>query len=304
VRSAAKHFLEAAIISLGIAHVRRRRRAGRGVIFAYHNIVPDDARPAGDRPNHLPLSVFAAQLAELRATHDVVPLSDLITTVASPPKRPQAAITFDDAYRGAVVYGIDEVVRQGMPATIFVAPHFLGGRSFWWDVLAAADGSGLHPDIRGRALGELRGEDAAVRTWATEQGMPLADVPRDLCAASEDELLFAAARPGITLGAHTWRHPNLVQLTPAERADELALPLAWLGQRVSSPLAWLAYPYGLFDASVERAAADAGYEAALAVSGGWLPANPTRPFSLPRVNIPRGLSASGFVLRGADILAR
>lgn len=299
LRSLVKGTLERTLIWSGAAAVARRRMHECVLVLAYHNIVPDDDPPCGDLANHLRLSSFVAQMAELRSTHDVVPLSEALS---APPwsSRPRAAITFDDAYRGAVVHGIAELVLHGMPATIFVTPSFLGGKSFWWDALAE-EGGGLDPVLRHRALGALRGADEAVRAWARANGRPPRDVSADYRAASVDELMRAAALPGITLGSHTWSHPNLTRLEPGELARELAMPLAWLRERLSNVLPWIAYPYGFFDAAVATASAAAGYKAALAISGGWLRHPPTDVFSIPRVNIPRGLTVRGFALRGAGL---
>lgn len=276
--------------------------SGRVLVLAYHNIVPDGTLPLGDRPNHLPLSRFVGQLAALRETHDVIPLAETLEPSSDRRRRPRAVITFDDAYRGAVIHGIPEVVRHGLPATIFVAPGCLGGKSFWWDALAR-DAAGLDASVRDRALGELRGEDAAIRAWAARAGAPAADVADVACAAADAEVIRAASLPGITLGSHTWSHPNLTRLSPDELASELTRPLEWLHQRVANPQRWIAYPYGLHNATVERAAAAAGYEAALAIRGGWLPPVPTNRFALPRVNIPPGLTAHGFALRAAGLLS-
>ena len=303
MRSVLKRAAERALIGSGAAHLHRRRMSGRALILAYHNIVPDDTPPAGDLANHLPLSSFVAQLDALTATHDVVPLADTLAEPRHRAGRPRAAITFDDAYRGAVVHGVAELVRRGLPATLFVAPAFLGGTSFWWDVLARRGEGGLDAAVRTRALHDLRGRDDAVREWAERSGHGLAAMPDVSCAASEEELARAAAAPGITLGSHTWSHPNLTRLEARELAAELVKPLAWLRQHVARPLPWIAYPYGLFSDEVARAAAAAGYEAALGVSGGWLSREPSDRFALPRLNIPPGLSIEGFILRGAGLLS-
>lgn len=302
LRSIAKGIAERALVWSGAASLRRRAMSGRLLVLAYHNVVPDDAEPVGDLPNHLPLSVFSGQLHALGNTHDVVPLADAFAQPSRQSRRPRAVITFDDAYAGAVRFGVQEVVRQGFPATIFVAPAFLGGRSFWWDALARGR-SGLEARTRHHALVALRGEDAAVRRWARKEGLPISDPPPVACAASEDDLLAAAARPGIALAAHTWAHPNLTRLGPDECRDELARPLAWLRQRVATTLPWLAYPYGYFNQEIERQAAAAGYDAGLAVHGGWFPRQVVNRYSLPRLNIPRGISLRGFVIRGAGMLA-
>ena len=143
----------------------------------------------------------------------------------------------------------------------------------------------------------------AVRTWARRMGHQSIAVPDVGCAASESELLGAASAHGISLGSHSWSHPNLTRVGSAELEAELQKPLAWLRERVSKALPWIAYPYGQFNQVVSRAAAAAGYEAALGVSGGWIPRELPDPLALPRVNIPRGLTRQGFVLRAAGLLA-
>src|SRR4051794_21760900 len=106
MRSAIKAAAERALLWSGIAAQHRRRMRGRLLVLAYHNIVPDDAPAAGDLANHLPVSAFAAQLDALRTTHDIVPLADALTPASRRASRPRAAITFDDAYRGAVLHGV------------------------------------------------------------------------------------------------------------------------------------------------------------------------------------------------------
>ena len=115
--------------------------------------------------------------------------------------------------------------------------------------------------------------------------------------------------PGITFGAHSWGHPNLTRVTAARLQDELRRPLQWLRDRFTPVIDWLAYPYGCWSPEVEEAAGAAGYRAAVRVDGGWLPrAAPRVPaaarFHLPRLNVPAGVSAEGFVLRCAGLLSR
>ena len=52
---------------------------------------------------------------------------------------------------------------------------------------------------------------------------------------------------------------------------------------------------------VIRATVAAGYEAAFAIDGGWVPARIENRFAIPRVNIPAGISANGFALLSAGL---
>ncbi|MDQ2942595.1 MAG: polysaccharide deacetylase family protein, partial [Candidatus Dormibacteraeota bacterium] len=243
---------------------------------------------------------FARQLDALVESHDVVPLDQLFDT-AEISSRPRAAITFDDAYKGALTTGVDELVKRGMPATIFVAPALLGCTT-WWDKLAEPKSGVVPSEVRLRALDMLGGRSDAILGWASSKSAGLqseSTLPR---IGSESELIGAASKPGITLGSHSWSHPNLSSLSPIELETELARPLQWLGARHVTALPWLSYPYGLFDSTVERAAKKAGYRGAFRTDGGWIPRSLSSPsFAIPRLSIPSGLSIDGFRLRLAGI---
>lgn len=300
MRTVLKLAAEKVLCRSGLTRLARIRRRGGAVVLAYHNVVPDGEPCGGDRSLHLSQREFARQMDLVRRTHDVVPLSAIAAAPAG--GRPRVAITFDDAYRGAVTAGVEELTRRGMPATVFVAPDFVGGRSFWWDVLSRPGEAGPAPELRDRCLTLLRGRDADIRRWAGEHGLPLAEVPRHQTAATEAELEAACRTGEITLGAHTWSHPNLTALQGAELDEELVRPLRWLRERYAAVLPWLTYPYGLTSPAVEEAARRAGYEGAFRVEGGWMPPRATGPrHALPRVNVPAGASLEHLELRTSGL---
>ncbi len=265
---------------------------GRVAILAYHNIVPDAVAPAGDDSLHLPLSAFARQLDFLQRYCAVVPLERVLTAPAE--DRLAVAITFDDGYRGALTLGAQELSRRGLPATMFVPPGLLDDHRFWWDDLADPV-NGLADDLRSRALGELGGVESAVRA-AFPARSP--SYPPSMRSVSPQELSQAADQASFRLGAHSWSHPNLTALGPAELEAELVRPLAWLRERFGAwAIPWIAYPYGLSSAAVEAAAAGAGYVAGLMAEGGRFRRGREKPLAMPRVNVPAGVSLEGFALR-------
>lgn len=298
LRAFLKQAAERVLFATGAAGLLGRSVRRGGLVLAYHNIIPHGAPPGGDRSLHLPQQDFGAQLDALQAEVDVVPLTELLIRGCGG-SRPRVAITFDDAYCGAVTVGVEELRARGLPATIFVVPTFVGGRSFWWDV-AAQPNSGLSPEVRMHALESCAGQDSAVRAWAVAAGILLQAPLSYAVAASESELHTALEHRGIALGSHTWSHPNLTRLNDTDLEVEMTRPLEWLRERFERVIPWLAYPYGLRDARVERAAKRAGYTAALRVDGGWLGASPSN-FALPRLNVPAGISSVGFRLRIAGI---
>ena len=186
MRASLKRAVESLLVRSGAVGVARHRRRRRPAILAYHNVVPDDTPLQGDRSLHVPLSRFRQQLDLLRETHDVVPLDSLRESDATAKERPVAAITFDDAYRGAVTTAVAELVKRGVPGTIFVAPGLLGDRSFWWDDLAHG-ANGLSDSLRRKALEELGGREAAIRDWPVWPICVLRRVDRDRCGPITDE---------------------------------------------------------------------------------------------------------------------
>jgi len=302
-----KHVLKGLVerfLAIGTAKnsLFRSRVRSWGLVLAYHNVTRGEGAGQGDRSLHLPKDRFAKQLDLLVETCDVVPL----TTILSPPvevDRPRVVITFDDAYRGAVTWGVEELARRGLPATIFVAPEFVGGSSFWWDILADTKAPrDQYVDFRIKALQCYRGVDRVIRKHAARCGVVENRVDEYAVAANEAELQEAVAVPGITLGSHSWSHPDLTRLNDEELQQELQRPLQWLYDRFESVTPWLAYPYGRSSATVRNAVAEAGYTGALLVSGGWISPETCEPFEVPRLNVPSGMSQDGFALRIAGVL--
>lgn len=296
-RATAKRLAELGIDASGAGNLLRRRMAGRDLVLAYHNIVPDaEVRP--DASGHLGLANFTEQMQALAALADVVPVTALARP-ASAGARPRVAITFDDGYRGAFRHAVPVLEELGLPATFFVCPELMGGGGFWWDTPTLA----VWPR-RAEILERLQGRGPRVRAWMREQGIVEVALGPDFLPASEAEILEYSRRPGIAIGAHTMVHPNLASLTEAEVRHELSATRDWLSPRFGSWVRWVAYPFGLSNALVERVTAEEGYEGGFVLDGGWIPVEGARITALPRLNIAAGLSIRGFRLRLAGLFAR
>jgi peptidoglycan/xylan/chitin deacetylase (PgdA/CDA1 family) len=281
---------------------RLRRRRGRVLVLAFHNIIKSGNMPIGDRSLHLPFDRFRQHLDILEACFDLVGLESLLAPSSSTCTRDRIVVTFDDAYAGALTYGIPELVRRGIPATIFVAPALLNGARFWWDRLAT--GEGLAAKIRQVALESYRGRDRDVLTWATGAGLVAHDLPEEYGGAS-DELLASSMRgKGITVGGHSWSHPNLAQLSPADVHEEMHRSNEWIREHFPEQyVPAVAYPYGMYNASVDRIARAEGFRLRFRVDGGWmLDADVTEETALSRFNVPAGLSAQGLRLRLSGLM--
>jgi len=305
LRARVKGLAELIALRSGGRLVGRLRRRGYLLILSYHNVVPHGETARGDRSLHLAQGTFGAQLDELLRDHDIVPLTELSKTPAAT-GRPRAAITFDDAYAGTLTAGIEELARRRVPATVFVPPAFVGGRSFWWDELAEGLAGELPSDLRDHCLNELAGDEEPIRQWAASQGLArAAGLPPWACAGTEDDLRRAAAEPGVSFGSHSWSHVNLAAVDPGRRRDELIRSKAWLESRFPQAyVPWLSYPYGIESAETRAAAGEAGYAASVRVTGGRFRPGAAPVQALPRLNVPAGLSVAGFALRAAGLLSR
>jgi peptidoglycan/xylan/chitin deacetylase (PgdA/CDA1 family) len=268
-------------------------------VLAYHNIVPDDAMPFGDRSLHLPLASFRRQVLRLRATHEVVPLDRV--GAAATRGRPLAAITFDDAYAGALELALPLLADLQLPACIFVAPGLLGTASAWWDRLADPL-KGLAPSIRDHVLEALHGDNDAALAWARTSGAQVRDPGPLARFATEQELLRAAALPGVLIGCHSWSHPNLATLDESRISEELTRSTEWLARHLTCYRPLLAYPYGRSSAVAEACAARIGIRHAYRIEGGRVRDPATAPMALPRLNVPAGMTARGLELRTSGLL--
>ena len=286
-----KHRAERVLSSNALGKVTRYRVRGKRLILAYHGIVPHGEAPAGERALFMRQRDFATHLAVLAEVADVAPL-DEIDEIGD--GRPRVAITFDDAYRGAVREGVEELAKRRMPATIFVSPGRLDNHVFWWDALAP-DARGLAGPIREYAISTLGGVDERVRAWASSSSTPFSDVvPEYARTATVDELRDATRHPGITVGSHTWSHSSLASLSSEAIDSEVVRSRDWLRSRFGDKaIPWLAYPYGLDSTLAHLVLADASYRGAVRIVGGWHAAHEFSPFSRPRLNVPAGLSADG-----------
>jgi peptidoglycan/xylan/chitin deacetylase (PgdA/CDA1 family) len=295
----------------GLTRAIARRRTPSVAILAYHNVVPTGEAPAGDVSLHVDQRTFAEQLDFLTEWGDVVELAALDAGSADPAAapaadaaRPRLVVTFDDAYRGTMTAGLDELRARGLPATVFVPPGLLGEPAFWWDALAPRGGRPLAPQIRAHALGALQGRQARILDWAERERLPVGEMPEHARPVGEAELIESAVYEHVALGAHTWGHANLAAIGPDEAREEFQRSRSWLLECAPRYIDWLTYPYGLRTDETVALASDC-YDGALLIDGGLARSRGAsgHRHALPRINVPRGLTLEGLALRLAGLLA-
>ena len=198
-------------------------------------MVPANDPPQGDSSLHLSLDDFRRQLDVLQRIYEVRPLEEMLMGETSSRDRRTVAITFDDAYRGALSLGVPELVERDLPATVFVCPGLMGSDGFWWDLLAGPGLGGVERNVREHAMTALGGRQDEILEWAGAEGKSISPVPDLYRPGSAEEVEEAASLNGIRLGSHTWSHVNL-SAVPRERAvEELGSSREWLLERGQLP---------------------------------------------------------------------
>ncbi len=289
-----KRTMESVVASALRSRLQSRRLSGRVAVLAFHNVIPDTTEANDvDASLHLTYSSFLAILdtiAALPNTH-VVPITDAL--VASGGEL-RVALTFDDAYRGAIRLGVPALVERSMPATVFVAPGLFGTVP-WWDVMRNT----VEP-----AAWERRREE-----WLSAPSCGLAahilrdtgvpDLSPDFGIAELEELSRACGTGFLRVGCHTWNHPCLPSLTDEICRTELQRNRDWLAASGLPYDLVHAFPYGRWSERDARMLRELGYHRAFMITGG--PVDALETFCLPRINVPAGLSPNGLLARIAGV---
>jgi peptidoglycan/xylan/chitin deacetylase (PgdA/CDA1 family) len=160
-------------------------------------------------------------------------------------------VTFDDGFRSVLDLALPILSRLGLPATLFVVTDQVESEPRGW--------SGVDHWLGGPHRHELD-----LLTWSELR--QLADV-------------------GWEIGSHTRSHVRLTELDDDDLEEELDGSRKRCEEMLGRPCRSLAYPYGMYDDRVIRAASAAGYEAAVT-----LPQRLDRvePLAWPRIGVYHG----------------
>lgn len=156
-------------------------------------------------------------------------------------------VTFDDAFRSVIESAFPIMERLGVTGTVFVPTAYVG-------------------------------QDRPMRWPGIEQWLDTKH-ERELACMNWDELR-SLSDAGWEIASHTRTHPHLTQIDDRQLREELVGSRDEISAEIGHPCRTLAYPFGDHDERVQRAARDAGYEAAGAVRPG-----PRNRWAWPRVGV-------------------
>jgi peptidoglycan/xylan/chitin deacetylase (PgdA/CDA1 family) len=254
-----------------------RQRPGRvGAALCYHRVGDPQGRAGHELVPPLGTRSFDAQLAMLGARFRLVTAAELPEAVATRPRgaRFPLAVTFDDDLAGHEAATLELLRARRVPATFFVGGATLDGpRPFFWQALQRALDAGLAPDDPllppvpepGGPGGAHRLADAIRQRPRSERdALTAALVERAGGEPPEHGLREAGLRrlveAGFEVGFHTRDHESLDLLGDADLEAALRDGRDRLEAIAGRPLRAIAYPFGIADERVARAAAAAGFE--------------------------------------------
>ena len=216
--------------------------------------------PAWESPLAMRPTEFEAHCRWLARHRSVVPLADAVTKLDRSGRLPRglAAMTFDDGFSGVLEHALPVIRRYALPVTVFLVAQTLTdeGLSAHW-----------------------------VRT----------PPPWSIATLTRDQVQEMQAL-GVDFQSHSWAHLDLPTLGYDGCVDDLRRSRDLLEDLLGRSVTHLAYPRGLHDEQVRRAAEKAGYSHAYS-----LPEASERPgpYAVPRVGINRGNGVSTLAVKSA-----
>ena len=228
-------------------HFFRKYPLGSISILMYHRIT-------GDLPVELdlPFEVFRRQIAWLADSGSIIPYHEAVDRLLTGKKSGQHAfaITFDDAYEDFYTHAWPVLKEYGLPATLFVPTRFID--------------EPIHLPLSRKVSGAER--KMRPMTW--------------------DQIREVATDPLILIGSHTHNHPDLVNLSDPEIAQEMLDAADRFKTELGFVPADFAYPRGLWDSRVQKVVSAYCRTAAVVE---WEVATPenTARYAIPRVPIRR-----------------
>ena len=301
------------------AVTRRFRRSTTAVILRYHSVCEDAQSPLSyiDPGLSVPLEAFDQQMKFLRQRYNPVSLEDIVETVVDGrPLPPLAvAVTFDDGYRDNHLYAFPVLRRYGIRGAFYITAGCVEmGEPLWtsrlrYYFMATREPSLAlaHPEPTVLDLTSQAARNASfARTIATIKsagkdrgGEIFRDVEARLKVTNLDPLhgsmmtwaeIEDMGSGGMTIGAHTLTHPNLLGLPPNEAEAEIAGSRSLIEEKVKTPVLHFAYPNGRgvshFNEPVRDMVQKAGFLSSVTSVNG-----PVRrhddPFTLKRLGVYR-----------------
>jgi peptidoglycan/xylan/chitin deacetylase (PgdA/CDA1 family) len=293
-------------------------------ILAYHRVLDDDESsfPFDEEVISATTDGFFRQMKFARDNFEVISFRDLKICEQQGHPWPKRAliITFDDGYRDNYTNAFPILRELGLTATIFLTAGHIGSRElFWWDLVAYCIKHSTHASIKVLQLAPqtlwLTSEDArnsAIRRilgWlkVISENRKRAFVSQlaELTGVSppnrETEPMHLSwtevsemANAGLEFGSHTLTHPILTNVSEDQLTVEVAQAKTIIEKRLKRQIIAFSYPVGRFDARVQAAVSNQGFQFAVSYQNHAAYETSSQRFALPRIHVERNQSLGEF----------
>jgi peptidoglycan/xylan/chitin deacetylase (PgdA/CDA1 family) len=294
----------------GLSRLVAARYGGRGMIFALHSVVDDDALYP-DYTLRCSTGRLEWALGWLRDEGlNFVSLDEAVRRLTDDDPRPFACFTLDDGYADNLTRALPVMERFDAPFTVFVTTGMVTREiDGWWLGLAALVRShdrielpapGLRfecPDLPRKRLAFKTIESMVHKDFSLlphlRQAIAKSTIDCralvDREALSEAQLRRLSRHPLATIGGHTTTHRNLAE-APAPAVEwEMAANRRFLQEITGQPIDHFAYPFGHARACGEREARicrEVGFRTAVTTRAGTLFAQHVHELhALPRLHL-------------------
>jgi peptidoglycan/xylan/chitin deacetylase (PgdA/CDA1 family) len=318
---ATKDGISATLHFAGVTRRRSRRQLShQALVLMYHRVLPPErlADTCSSSSIVVTPQTFELHMRVLRRHFNPVSAAQLLDMLEgrSAWMPNSCLVTFDDGWYDNHAFALPVLRRHGVPAVIFVATSYIGGkRSFWQEEtsrrLAAAAASAERKSLLAAAgaaelldapAHDLREPIRAV--ISARKSLPRAELERWIAQVEavvagaglapehfgEDRFMtwdeVRALRDGglVTVGSHADSHTPLTALAPAACRAELERSRQILERELGDRVDTVAYPDGAHDAEIAGLARAAGYRLGLTTLGGFA-ARGDDTLRIRRVNI-------------------
>ena len=271
----------------------RLARRTQGLILCYHRFsLQEESRKTSAQ-------LFAENVNYLKKHYTVIPLAQLATRRKEGKSlRGLAAITIDDGYCDAYDIAFPILRHYQAPATLFVCTAFLSRQAWLWtdklryitsatpahELTVTLNGQAQHTKLPGR-LARLAAADQineklkalpdevkeqAIERIAQQHGVFLPALPPDEYRAITWDQARELDAHGVAIESHTMTHPILTQVPSQRLHHELRGARQQLAAELGRDGQLFCYPNGAYDAGVQAAVAQAGYECAVTTRHGFV----------------------------------
>lgn len=298
------------------------RKNGKALVLTYHNVIPGKTMASLKLMPGVFLSSesFRMQVVWLKDHFNIVSLSEIIQRVRNKTRwnEPLCAITFDDGWKNNYDFAYDIMLKEGIPATIFLVGKYINtSKPFFWDICfdIIKENRNLPSNLTGiteidNYIRNVSDQDPLVRARNVVhriRQIPYEDFMQVSACMEKyyhqnlkdhgewqyETLSIQNIREmqenNISFGYHSTNHYMLTRVPSLHLKEELMPPHNILNENGVKMEPIFCYPDGQFNADVIRELKAMDYIGAVSMIPGYNDVN-TSPYILKRVNLHKGNS--------------